>query len=66
MPQFGRKHGPAKAVICVSPPKIEKSSTTAANTEPSQTLADWKVQDQEEWDNIQSGESEVEDDWVKV
>lgn len=65
MLQPGRKRGTAKAVVCVSPAKVEKSRTAGAETESSQSMVDGEVQDWEDWEEIAS-DKEVEDDWVKV
>lgn len=66
MLQAGRKHGPAKAVICVSPPQLDKDSAIVAKTESSKTVADGKVQDREDWVDVVSDVSEEADDWVEV
>ncbi|CAD6583738.1 MAG: hypothetical protein ASARMPREDX12_001439 [Alectoria sarmentosa] len=58
----GRKRGTAKAVICVSLAKVEKSKMAGAETESSQSMVDWEMQD---WEEVAS-DKEVEDDWVKV
>ena len=62
MLQPGRKRGTAKAVICVSLAKVEKSKMAGAETESSQSMVDWEMQD---WEEVAS-DKEVEDDWVKV
>lgn len=65
MLQPGRKHD-TKAVIRVSPAKVEKGRAAVANTEPSQPAVDGQVQDQEDWQDVLRDEVEEEDDWVKV
>lgn len=43
MLQPGRMDGPAKAIICVSPPHLDKNRAVVAKTESSETVADGKV-----------------------
>ena len=65
MLQLGRKHN-TKAVIRVSPAKVEKGRAAVANTEPSQPTVDGQVQDLAGWEDVMRDAVEEEDDWVKV
>lgn len=66
MLQPGLKHGPTKAVICVSPAQVEKGRIVGVETEALQPVGDGKVRDREDWEEVAGEEVEVDDDWVEV